>query len=480
MNNYFFSLVAFFMITFSGIFAQNGFYKTEYFDHLIINKQMDVVLVQSDSSYFNIKSSFNMEKFSYQIQNNTLSFDVSGAQNLSLEVEIGSPSFKEIKVSGASDVNTASVITGHDLNIDLSGASNVKMDLNYTQLFAQMNGASDLKITGRADSIYLHLNGASDFDGFNASNTFTSIQATGASDAKVNTDSLLVADLKGSSSLKFKKNPAHQKVNSGEMEWVDENSEISMDNDTDTIKITTRHSNSEIIITDKDGDYDIKTRKLDKPNKYRGNWAGLELGINGYLNDAYGLDMPAGYEFLELNYNKSTNFNLNFFQQSVNLYHNHIGLVTGMGIHWNNYRFDNNVVLVADSSTIYGYGLQTQGYDYEKSKLTLTYLVIPLLIEYQTNSRHETNSFHISAGVIGALKMISHTKMVYTDANDGTYKPKNYDDFHIPPFKLDATVRIGWGPINLFATYALTPLFRNGGGPELYPFTMGLILPFEG
>jgi hypothetical protein len=53
---------------------------------------------------------------------------------------------------------------------------------------------------------------------------------------------------------------------------------------------------------------------------------------------------------------------------------------------------------------------------------------------------------------------------------------KNRDDFHLHPFKMDATARIGWGWINLFGTYSLTSLFKEDKYPELYPFTAGITL----
>ena len=104
--------------------------------------------------------------------------------------------------------------------------------------------------------------------------------------------------------------------------------------------------------------------------------------------------------------------------------------------------------------------------------------MLPLLLEYQTNSHHRANSFHIGIGVIGGIRLGSHTKQEYTTTGGGKQKQKIKDSFHLQPFILDATARIGWGPINLFATYSLISMFRQDRGPELRPFTLGLILPF--
>ena len=58
--------------------------------------------------------------------------------------------------------------------------------------------------------------------------------------------------------------------------------------------------------------------------------------------------------------------------------------------------------------------------------------------------------------------------------NNGRQKPKQFDSFNINPFRYDAMVRIGWGVINLYATYSMNTLFKEGGGPELYPFAIGI------
>jgi hypothetical protein len=63
-----------------------------------------------------------------------------------------------------------------------------------------------------------------------------------------------------------------------------------------------------------------------------------------------------------------------------------------------------------------------------------------------------------------------------TDENGKKRKEKNNHDFHVPPFRFDLTGRIGWGRVNLFATYALNNLFKDDKGPELVPFSVGIRL----
>ncbi len=457
---------------------ENVKYKTDYFNKIIINDIADIILVNSDSCSIIISSSeFNPNKFSYSVKDEVLSFDIDGVKNLSIEMEISSPDFKELIIEGASDVTSKSRIEGEALYLQLSGASSVELDVDYNILTAKLSGASDATITGFADSIYVNTSGASDFNSFDTKTIYASVKANGASDVKINPDSSIVADISGSSSMRYKSDPSHKSIGENESVWVGINDHsVYVSENEDTIRVNIGGGDTEIIISE-DGSPNIK-HKRKKNNRFKGNWAGLELGVNGYLTPSFSIDMPAGYEFMELKYERSTNFNINFFQQSFGIIGNKFGFVTGLGLRWNNYRFDNNIILDGDSSMFYGYTDPTVERAYEKSKLTAWYLTMPILFEFQTDGHHNTSSFHLSMGVIGGVRMGSHSKQVYRVNGSGKHKPKIFDDFYLQPFILDATVRIGWGPLNLYGTYSITEMFRKDRGPELYPFSIGLILPF--
>ncbi len=454
-------------------------YSTDNFNKIKVGKQIDINLVQTDSSYILIQNKdFDTDKFSYKVQDGLLELNVKGLKNKSIDIELGTSSIEELYFSGACDVNTEGQISGNSLYIHLCGASNAKISLDYSQLSAEISGASDLILSGRVDSIYLHSSGASDFDAFQVQNIYASVQASGASDVSLNTDSTIVADLSGSSSLKYKKNPKYKKINSNESVWVDDyHNGIEVTENQDTIRLKTKKGKKEIIIIDGENGISIEKHRTTGGKFFKGNWTGLELGVNGYLTPTGSIDMPKGYEFMELKYEKSTNFNINFFQQSFNLKGNKFGVLTGMGIQWYNYRFANNTILTNDSNELGGYFDNNPNRAYTKSKLTASYLVVPVILEFQTNPYHNTNSIHISAGVVGGVRLGSHSKQVYKN-NGSTNKPKEYDSFYLQPFRLDATARIGWGPLNIYANYSIIEMFRKGKGPELYPFTVGLVLPF--
>jgi hypothetical protein len=461
-------------------------FETTAFNSISIEQPIDLFLHQSDSSYIVLEGyKLDPDKVDINVNNGTLKLSVKGNNNMNASVHIYTKNYRQMDFSSAVDVHNQEQIKGEELDLILSGASSVKLNLDYTKLNVKSSGAGSLWIYGRADSINLVAEGASDFDAYGTKNTYTNVLASGASDIKVNPDSTLIAQISGACDLNYKKEPAHkfvktsgsstysQKSNSAE---VVQYNGMSVEENGDTVRIDLGNGRSEIVIID--GDNGVRITRKKNRIRFRGNWAGAELGVNGYMTPKGSINMPAGFEFMDLRYEKSTNFNLNFFQQSINLWNNKLGLVTGLGFRWNNYRFDNNIVLIPDSQQIYGYHNTDTARSYSKSKLMSCYLTLPVILEFQTNPYHNSRSFHIGIGVIGGVRIKTHAKQVYTSLEGSKSKPKTHDDFHLQPFILDATVRIGWGPINLYGTYSIIDMFRKGQGPELRPFSVGIILPF--
>ena len=152
--------------------------------------------------------------------------------------------------------------------------------------------------------------------------------------------------------------------------------------------------------------------------------------------------------------------------------------------------------MLQDSAAVVAYRVQdAQGnpVSLEINKMVISWMNIPLLFEYQTNSYRRMSSFHATLGLIAGVRIGSYTKQEYENEgqsyflvdNNGkevsTYNVdnhivRNHGAYHLSPFKIDAAFRIGWSHINLFTTYSLTQMFQKDQGPVLYPFTFGITL----
>lgn len=205
--------------------------------------------------------------------------------------------------------------------------------------------------------------------------------------------------------------------------------------------------------------------------KFKPHWAGFHMGLNNYMTSDFSTTLPSDYEYLAVNTNKSYEVILNFAQLGIPIVKHRIGLVTGVGVKWNNYKFKNtNVRLLSDSSYL-TYELDTLN-SYSKSKLTVSYLTVPLLLEFQIPVQDKP--LYFSAGVEGSLKLGSHTKMKTTNGK----KSKDKSDFHVSPYTLAVTARLGYDWFGIYGSYSLQELFRGDGSPELYPFALGIGVTF--
>ncbi len=201
-------------------------------------------------------------------------------------------------------------------------------------------------------------------------------------------------------------------------------------------------------------------------NDFKGHLPLFEIGVNSFANTNYsGYSVPG---FMDLKQFRSLEVNIRILRYSLGLQktNDNFGLLTGLELNLNNYYFSNPYTLVDQDGHTEPLLLDENGL--KKSKLSTTFLSVPLLFEIQFPDK-KSKRFFISAGVIGGLKIGSHTKVKHF--ND---KTKNHDDFNINPFRYGATFRIGYSDINIFATWYKTPLFKSGRGPEMNPFTIGI------
>jgi hypothetical protein len=222
----------------------------------------------------------------------------------------------------------------------------------------------------------------------------------------------------------------------------------------------------------------IRTGKLENgfnlwQDKFKGHWAGVDIGFNMFIHTDY-----SGYdnEFMENDIFRSNSTFINLIQQSIGLQQtrNTIGLVTGLGLHLQSYRFDDNTTIYRDQNTDVIYPRELFFDDNQKSKLSVVSLKVPLLAEFQIPVNHYENRIYISAGFYGNYRLSSHTKIKYRI--EKKEKLKVVDDYSIHNFKYGIMVRSGYRWFNIYATYDLVPFFKNNKGPGLTPFTFGVTL----
>jgi hypothetical protein len=460
----------------------------------------EITLSQGEPIQVTVETDDNfLEKIETVVEGNKLIISSSGLRNpTAMRVYVKTPEINMIELEGAARLDSDGELKSSSLQIEASGASKINLTLDVLELKTDVSGAAKLYLKGKTVNHITDVSGAALLDAMELTTQTTNADVSGAAKARVYAISELKTQVSGAASITYFDDSETPKINEpGTYSFRFDNPEIPDTEEMEVIAGVTELGDSTLINigdlnvqvfegdptrikigkseleVDEEGNVDFKRNKSDR---FDGHWSGVEIGINGYLNKDMKFDMPEDYEFLELRYEKSVNFALNFFEQNFNLIGKQFGLTTGLGFEWNNYRFDNNVMIGRDSLGIKGDYLNTEGFNYTKSKMVVNYLTLPVLFEYQTNRFSKKNSFHITAGLISGLRIGSHTKVVYNDGAKQKDKYNDKKDYDINPFKFELTGRIGWNKINLYANYSLTTLFKDNRGPELYPFAVGITL----
>ena len=478
---------------------------TKAFSKIEADNHFNIILEQSDESKLVIETNSDFQNaVKTEVINGVLKLTTTSTKNVkTLNAYINAPKIQTIILNGDASLKSIGTIKGYDLFLQSYGTSIIDLSVDVDDLTTELHGASEIILTGKAAHHHSELQGASKLLADRLTATNTTIETNASAKAYVNTINKLNITSNGNSRVEYSNKP--ESINRQNTERVYKEYSIDVEDIEDSrlnlgnfdVRFRESRDSTHIkigrhwFIVDEYGN--ARYRRMYR-NKFNSNWGGIHLGINGYLTPQNDFDYGDAYDYLDLNLAKSIRFDINFLEQNIRLTKNNkFGLVTGLGMEIRSYHFENNVSLVGSNPEIKGYF--NDGIYVSKSKLAVTYLSLPFLLEYQTNSYRNRNSFHISAGMVFGLRIGSHTKLKFEEKNkeyllldpltgDPAYvktspnrkRFKEFGSFHLNPLKADAMFMIGWGWVNLYATYSITTLFKEGQGPELYPFSIGISL----
>jgi hypothetical protein len=227
----------------------------------------------------------------------------------------------------------------------------------------------------------------------------------------------------------------------------------------------------------KDGkSYERRKRSINIPlpswnRRYDGHWDGFGMGFANFadeglrFNDIDGVSLRSG---------KSLEYNFNVLEKSIPLArHSEFAIVTGAGMRWSRYRLDENKCFKETDGITYLHNAP-EGIHYSSSKLNITSLTIPLLLEWQ--SKHSRYDFFVLAGVVGVIKTTSSSRVSYRDESGKKRNDKVDGGMNIRPVTMDFLFQAGYDWLGIYAKYSPMGLFEAEKGPRVHPVSIGLHL----
>lgn len=128
-------------------------------------------------------------------------------RNVSVNVVVTYKTLEEIDVSSAADLISKGPIKGDQLEIEVSSAGDVEVEVDVDELEVRVSSAGDLTVEGRAREQYVKVSSSGDYDGYDLETEVAEVDASSAGDARVFVTKELEADASSSGSVYYRGNP---------------------------------------------------------------------------------------------------------------------------------------------------------------------------------------------------------------------------------------------------------------------------------
>ncbi len=129
--------------------------------------------------------------------------------NNAIKIFVTAPQFRSLEVTGASNIYSENRLTSSEtLDIQLTGASEARLDVKAPRVNAGMTGASHITLSGETKDLDIEGAGASGIKSFDLKTENTRLDIAGACSAEVFASVKLDVEASGASEVEYKGTPA--------------------------------------------------------------------------------------------------------------------------------------------------------------------------------------------------------------------------------------------------------------------------------
>ena len=159
-------------------------------------------------------------------------------------------------------------------------------------------------------------------------------------------------------------------------------------------------------------------------------------------------------------------------------------IAAGPGIGVDNMFFEKTTVTITNHLNPLEFKDLADTNHFNKYKLVNAFAELPLELRFVLNPENTNKSFKVAIGAKVGLQMSAHTKgKEWKDKNgnlvvgfDDKFIQKNKDKYFFNGNRLVGMFRVGYGNLSLFTTYQIGSLIKEGLGPQVKPYTIGLTI----
>jgi len=157
----------------------------------------------------------------------------------------------------------------------------------------------------------------------------------------------------------------------------------------------------------------------------------------------------------------------------------HLSIALGAGIATDHILFTQTHVGIKDLTTLFPFTNMSDTNHYKKTKLATAYLEAPLEFRYSADPLNN-KGLKLAVGIKVGTLLNAHTRNTKFETKNGdpinssTVKESSKRFFN--KNRISVMGRVGLGHISVFASYQLTSLIKEGAGPKVKPYSVGITL----
>ena len=216
------ALVGIFVLFTTMVFAQQSENRTvTSFNAIKASGIFEVILQQGNDEALKIEATnIELNKIVTRVSENTLILEMekregnnwNPGKDIKVKVYITFEQLNSIENSGVAEIKANSPIKTDKLNLQVSGAGNVKLDLDVADLTVKVSGAGNMELKGRAQNQQVSLSGAGNIRADELKGESVEVSLSGAGNAEVYASKSITAKASGVGHIRYKGNPAQVKI----------------------------------------------------------------------------------------------------------------------------------------------------------------------------------------------------------------------------------------------------------------------------
>jgi hypothetical protein len=156
-----------------------------------------------------------------------------------------------------------------------------------------------------------------------------------------------------------------------------------------------------------------------------------------------------------------------------------LSIALGAGIGTDHMLFSKTYVGIKDNTPSIRFTNQSDTDHFKKTKLATAYFEVPVEFRFSADPMNG-KGFKMALGIKVGLLVNAHTRNTKFENKANTilndYVMKEASKRFLNKTRISGMARIGYGNFSLYGSYSFTPLFKDGLGPEVRPFSIGLTL----